>query len=163
MNRYGAVQPVRPRIDNLAMALRLLIVDDEAAIRFAVCEYFIAYGEIIDSAGDLTSASELLARHSYDAVIADLRLDGSEELGGLKVIELAARAPAVPCIVLLSAENSPEVIRQALRCGAHHTLHKPLPLHELKACINDRLARQTPTDGDGSPLPRQLTGQTRRR
>lgn len=122
------------------MALRILIVDDEAAIRFAVTEYFIAYGEDIDSAADVVSADDLLARHHYDAVIADLRLGGSEEFGGLDVIDLAARSNARPCIVLLSAEHSPELVREALSRGAHFTLHKPLPLSELKGRINDYLS-----------------------
>ncbi|MEY2686497.1 MAG: hypothetical protein RL375_695 [Pseudomonadota bacterium] len=148
------------RIDNAWMALRILIVDDEAAIRFAVSEYFIAYGETIDSAADTLSAGELLARHAYDAVIADLRLGGNEEFGGLEVIDLAARSPSQPCIVLLSAEHSPDLVGEAVRRGAHHTLHKPLPLHVLKACINDFRARRALAGPDGSPLPCQPSGPT---
>jgi two-component system alkaline phosphatase synthesis response regulator PhoP/two-component system response regulator ResD len=118
----------------------LLIVDDEAAIRFAVTEYFVAYGDSMDSAHDVESAQAHLLGTRYDAVIADLRLGGADESGGLDVIDIASRQHYQPCIVLLSAEHTPEVVREALRRGAHFTLHKPVPLSELKGRINDYLS-----------------------
>ena len=135
------------------MPLRLLIVDDEAAIRFAVTEYFSAYGETIDSAADLASARQLLSLNRYDAVIADLRLGCNEELAGLDIIDLAFRLPRRPCIVLLSAQHSPELVHEALRRGAHLALHKPLPLYELKGRIKHFLAWRAAGGSDAGFRP----------
>jgi DNA-binding response OmpR family regulator len=122
------------------VSLHLLIVDDEAAIRFAVSEYFVAYGDSMDCAHDVESARTHLRGARYDAVIADLRLGGADESGGLDVIDIASRQPYHPCIVLLSADHTPDVVHEALRRGAHFTLHKPLPLSELKGRIYDYLS-----------------------
>ena len=121
------------------MARRILIVDDEPAIRFAVTEYFIAYGYRVDATEDATSALQLMKRHVYDAVIADLRLGGSREFGGLDVIDAAYKLPKRPCVVMLSADNSPSLVAEAKRRGANFTLHKPLPLYELKGRIAEFL------------------------
>ena len=121
------------------MARRILIVDDEPAIRFAVCEYFMAYGYVVDCAQDTATGTTQLSRRTYDAVIADLRLGGSEPRGGLEIIQLAKRLPGLPCVVLLSAEHSPELVREAKACGANFVLHKPLPLFELKGRIAEYL------------------------
>jgi two-component system response regulator PilR (NtrC family) len=145
--------PPGSRRDDTTMALRLLIVDDEDAIRFAVTEYFSAYGEQIDSAADLASARALLARHRYDAVIADLRLGCNEEQAGLDIIDLASRLPLRPCIVLLSAQHSPELVQEALRRGAHLALHKPLPLYELKGRIKHFLAWRAAGGSDAGFRP----------
>ena len=121
------------------MARRILIVDDEPAIRFAVTEYFIAYGYRVDATEDATSALQLLKRHVYDAVIADLRLGGAKEFGGLDVIDAAYALAKRPCIVMLSADNSPSLVAEAKRRGANFRLHKPLPLYELKGRISEFL------------------------
>jgi DNA-binding response OmpR family regulator len=138
------------------MARRILIVDDEAAIRFAVSEYFIAYAYCVDSAEDLVSARRLLSRNVYDAVIADLRLGGSQELDGLAVIDIASRLPQRPCIVLLSADHSPQLVQDAKRRGANFALHKPLPLYELKACIGQYLAWLDACKADAEFKPGQF-------
>jgi DNA-binding response OmpR family regulator len=138
------------------MARRLLIVDDEPAIRFAVTEYFTAYGFLIDSAEDLGAAQRLLGRHDYDAVIADLRLGERDEYGGLSVIDQAKAQAHHPCIVLLSADHSPAIVEEAKRRGASFALHKPIPLYELKGRISEFLAWRELCQADEEFKPGQF-------
>ena len=64
---------------------RLLIVDDEAAIRLALGEYFRRRGWTVDSAAEKEEAEALLACTEYAVVIADLRLTGIYGVEGLDV------------------------------------------------------------------------------
>ncbi len=113
---------------------RLLIVDDEEPILFALREYFSARSYEVDCASAREEAEELIASRSYAAVIADLRLagDGHE---GLDLVDYATgRSPAIHVIVL-TAYGSPEIEQAARRRGAEAFLHKPIPLAELERVV----------------------------
>ena len=62
---------------------RLLIVDDEAAILFALGDYLSRSGYGVDRARGRAEAEGLLAAASYDLVVVDLRLGVSEPRGGM--------------------------------------------------------------------------------
>jgi DNA-binding NtrC family response regulator len=114
------------------MTVRLLIVDDEAAIVFALSEYFTCRGWEVDCAGSLLEAEMQVNERDYTAAIIDLRLTGSEGTEGLTVIDyLQAKQPGVVCI-LLTAYGSGPVIVQALKRGAAAVVHKPVMLSELE-------------------------------
>lgn len=110
---------------------KILIVDDEEAILFAMRKYFEGLGYYVDCAYELEEAEALLANFEYGLVIADLRLTG---IGGVEGLDIVAhvhqRCPGTR-VLLLTAYGSPEIEREALRRGAHALLHKPKPLPEL--------------------------------
>jgi DNA-binding response OmpR family regulator len=113
------------------MTKRILIVDDERTILFAIRSYFNRFGYEVDCARELEEAEALLAHRRYDIVIADLRLTGSSGREGLDVIRfLRERSPQSP-IVLLTAYGSPEIELEAAELGANAFLQKPKPLSEL--------------------------------
>lgn len=113
---------------------RLLIVDDEEPILFALREYFSARSYEVDCATEREEAEALLARRSYSAVIADLRLAGDGHEGLDLVDFVAGRSPAVHVIVL-TAYGSPEIELAARSRGAEAFLHKPIPLAELEKVV----------------------------
>lgn len=111
---------------------RLLVVDDEPPILFALRDYFQAAGYEVDCAGELEEAQALLAeKTSYDLVIADLRLDSFSDTSGLELIGDVRDRCARSRILLLTAYGSPEIEAEALRRGADAFLHKPIPLPRL--------------------------------
>jgi DNA-binding NtrC family response regulator len=114
------------------MTVRLLVVDDEAAIVFALSEYFACHGWEVDCAGGLLEAEMQVDERDYTAAIIDLRLTGSDSTEGLTLIDyLQAKQPEVVCI-LLTAYGSEPVIVQALKRGAARVLRKPMRLSELE-------------------------------
>jgi DNA-binding NtrC family response regulator len=114
------------------MTVRLLVVDDETAIVFALSEYFTRRGWEVDCARGLDEATAQVDERDYTAVIIDLRLTGSDSTEGLTLIDyLRAKQPEVVCI-LLTAYGSRPVIGQALKRGAARVLHKPVRLSELE-------------------------------
>lgn len=121
------------------MAGRILLVDDEEPILFAMREYFGFAGFEVDCASDLASADGLIGSLTYDVVIADLHLTrmGSE---GLEVVAHAHAAGART--ILLTAYGYPDMEREARRRGADRILHKPQPLPELVGEIRTLLGEE---------------------
>jgi DNA-binding response OmpR family regulator len=115
---------------------RLLIVDDEAAIRFALSEYFRGNGWSVDSTGEEEEAEALLASRQYAVVIADLRLTGLHGVEGLDVIRHSRRLRPETRVVILTGNGTPELEAEARRGGADAFLHKPLPLVDLAAVVD---------------------------
>ena len=116
----------------------LLLVDDEPAIAFAMCEYFESLGYRVDRAPDVERARELLVDTEYTVAIADLRL-GVDGPDGLALIEEIKRAHPRTRTVLLTAYGSAEVEAKARRLGVDAFLHKPQRLSQV-ASIVDALA-----------------------
>jgi len=114
---------------------RLLVVDDETAIRFALCEYFTKQGWTVDSAAEKEEAEALLACTEYAVVIADLRLTGIYGVEGLDIVRSSRQLRPETRIVLLTGNGTPEIEAEARRRGADAFLQKPLPLSQLEAVI----------------------------
>jgi DNA-binding response OmpR family regulator len=115
---------------------RLLVVDDEAAIRFALSEYFRENGWSVDSAAEKEEAEALLTCTEYAVVIADLRLTGISGVEGLDIIQLSRHLRPETRVVLLTGNGTPELEAEARRRGADAFLHKPLPLAQLQAVVD---------------------------
>ena len=131
----------------LRVELRLLVVDDEESILFALKEYFTARGFEVDCAQDVAAAKDLLSRNRYAVVIADVRLGGIDEHQGLHLVRcLRRRWPRVRVIVI-TAYGSPAIEAEARRLEVGAFLEKPVRLSALREIV-ETLARQA--SGAGS-------------
>src|SRR5260221_9452705 len=70
-------------------ARRMLVIDDESVITFAMHRYFTLHGFPVHCAAECEEALALLAYNEYDIIVADLRLTGTESEEGLEVIRQA--------------------------------------------------------------------------
>ena len=131
---HGTGRALSPAVD--PRPGRLLVVDDEAAIRFALSEYFRENGWTVDSAAEKEEAEALLACTEYAVVIADLRLTGIYGVEGLDIIQLSRHLRPETRVVLLTGNGTPEIEAEARRRGADAFLHKPLPLPQLEAVVD---------------------------
>jgi DNA-binding response OmpR family regulator len=114
---------------------RLLVVDDESAIRNALSDYFRECGWEVDSAAEKEEAEALLICTEYAIVIADLRLTGIFGVEGLDIIQLSRHLRSETRVVLLTGNGSPEIEAEARRRGADVFLQKPLPFEELEEIV----------------------------
>ena len=114
---------------------RILIVDDEDVIVFAMRDYFTVRGYQVDAARDVAEAVTCLNTSVYAAVIADLCLTEMPSAEGLDVAAHARRsAPGTP-VILFTAYGSPEIEAEAQRHGVFAVLKKPQPLMEVERLI----------------------------
>ncbi len=119
--------------------MRLLIVDDEPNVLFAISSYLGGTNWLVDCASELEEAQALLANVVYDVVITDMRLSDVQQAEGLHVISfIRDRAIDVPLVVLTAFETD-EIRREIERLGVNALLCKPQPL-ELIVQLIDELA-----------------------
>ncbi len=124
------------------MAARILIVDDEEPILFAMRAYFTRRGYAVDCARGQGEAEALLAGGEYAVVIADLRLTGTHGAEGLEILGLVRERWPRTRTVLLTAYGSSELEGEALRRGADAFLHKPKSLPDVERLVAGLIAAE---------------------
>ncbi len=117
------------------MSPRLLVVDDEEPILFAIREYFEPLGYQVDCARELEEAEALLTHVRYALLIADLRLSGIHSNEGLELIRFARERSPWTRTIVLTGYGSTEMEAEALERGVDAFLHKPRPLSELAEIV----------------------------
>jgi DNA-binding response OmpR family regulator len=107
---------------------RILVVDDERTIVFALKAYFTRDGCLVDCANGSEGALALLATHLYDVAIVDVQLQGTASHDGLDLAaHIRTHYPTTVVIVLTGLETA-ETDRRAAEAGVHSLLRKPMRL-----------------------------------
>lgn len=125
---------------------RILVVDDDAALRELVVDYLGASGFAVEGVGDGTGFRASLARQSADLVVLDLMLPGED---GLSLLRWLRGAGGGPPVIIVSARGE-EVDRVVgLELGADDYLAKPFGPRELLARVRAVLRRGVPEPAAG--------------
>jgi DNA-binding NtrC family response regulator len=113
-------------------AARVLVVDDDAGVRYTLREILQAEGLEVDEAEDGQAALERLEIAPAPLVITDLRMP---RVDGMELLRrLAARAPA-PRVVMVTAHGSERQAVEAMKAGAWDYFRKPFEPEELLAVV----------------------------
>jgi DNA-binding NtrC family response regulator len=134
------------------MRRKLLVVDDEDAIRFAFRDYFTSRAFEVDCVESIEEAQAFLNDFQYGVVISDLRL-GGEGYEGLEIAGHVREYHPGTAVIILTAFGSAEAENVARRVGVAEFLHKPQPLR-MMAEIIDGLLRDEPAGSRGPRNPR---------
>lgn len=110
---------------------RILIVDKEESVLFALREYFTCHGVEVDCAREVEEALALMATQQYAVIITELSLTSLKAVEGLEIVAEARERSPWTGIVVLTAYGSREREAEALNCGADYVVQKPLPLGEV--------------------------------
>ncbi len=121
--------------------MRLLIVEDDAALGERLRERLRREGYAVDLAADGVDGAHLGATEPYDAVILDLGLPGKPGLDVLR--EWRAAGNMVPVLILTARDGWSERV-DGLQAGADDYLGKPFHVEELAARIQALLRRAAP-------------------
>ncbi|MGH8211958.1 MAG: response regulator transcription factor [Rhodanobacteraceae bacterium] len=128
--------------------MRILVVEDDAAIADAVCDALKRGGHSIDHLADGRQALVALREHAFALVVLDLGLPGAE--GGEILHKLRSDADPVPVLIITAREELDQRVR-ALDLGADDYLVKPFALAEFEARVRALLRRRA---SQGVPLLR---------
>jgi DNA-binding NtrC family response regulator len=117
----------------------VLVVDDEALIRWSVAESLAAAGFDVAEAG---TARDALAHFggpggSTCVVLLDLRLPDSDDLGLLRRIRQLAPACRV---ILMTAHGTRDILDEAIREGAWGVLGKPFDMSRVVSLVQEAAA-----------------------
>jgi two-component system response regulator MprA len=127
---------------------RVLVVDDEPAVRRALERALKLESYDVDLAADGEEALDAMATNPADAVILDV---GMPRLDGLEVCRRLRAAGDRTPILMLTARDAIDDRVRGLDVGADDYLVKPFALRELQARLR-ALLRRTSENGDGEIL-----------
>lgn len=113
--------------------MKLLIVEDEQALRENIVGYFNEDGNICESCGSLAAAIEKLSFYDYDCILLDIGLPDGE---GFAIFDLLKDKAKNDAVLIISAKNSLDDKLRGLNLGADDYLTKPFHLAELKARVD---------------------------
>ncbi len=123
---------------------RVLIVDDDAALREGIAETLGDLGHVAEQAADGAAGLARLARGGIDAVLLDLRMPGMDGLAVLRALrERGDQGGAMPPVAVLTAVPTAGNTIEAMRLGAVDHLAKPIGREALGALV----ARMVPDTG----------------
>ena len=111
---------------------RILIVDDDEALRESLELILSAEGYSVLRADRGETALEVIEHSSVDAVLCDLRMPG---IDGFDLLPQISRLlPGVP-IILMSAHGTQDLAIEAIRRGAYDYLAKPFQPAEIRLIL----------------------------
>ncbi len=117
----------------------MLVVDDEDGPRQSLRVVFKDEYEIL-MASDGASAIELAQNHKIDVAVLDIRMSG---MSGIEVLErLKFVNPAIE-VVMMTAFETTDTMRQALRLRACDYINKPFDVSTIRAAVANAMQRRT--------------------
>src|SRR5262245_61724561 len=126
---------------------RLVVIEDEQAIRRGIADALRASGYEVAEAADGVRGLDEAARHGVDLVLLDLMLprrDGLDVLTQLRKVR-----PSLPVIILTARGSEDDRVR-GLRMGADDYVVKPFSARELLARVEAVLRRARPRAANGT-------------
>ena len=108
--------------------MRILIVDDEEAVRTAVRRALVLAGYDVEMAANGDEALALLAERAPDAILLDVLMPG---IKGLEVLERVKRTNPLVQVLLLTGHGSTRDGIEGMRLGAYDYMMKPLNIDTL--------------------------------
>jgi DNA-binding NtrC family response regulator len=114
---------------------RVLVVDDEALMRWWVTETLEEQGWQVTEAADAASAMAAFpaVASAKGVVFLDLRLPDSNDLQVLAAMH--GLSPATP-VILMTAHGTPDLVDEARALGAFAVIDKPFDLNDLIPLVN---------------------------
>lgn len=125
---------------------RVLVVDDEAAMRAALEAHFQRRGWQVDTAANALEALEKFHRVLHPLVVTDIRLPGGD--GFLVMREARALAPHTAVILLTAFASVPDAVT-AMKGGACDYLVKPVSFEQLEEAA-ERILAQARTQAEAA-------------
>jgi CheY-like chemotaxis protein/anti-sigma regulatory factor (Ser/Thr protein kinase) len=116
---------------------RILVVDDDRALRHAVSSLLERHGHTVLQAGDGPAALVHLAREDVQLMLLDMGLPGMTGLDLLSKVRAGGRPPLV---VVITADDTPETLLAAIRAQAYRYVTKPVSPMEIVNVVGEALA-----------------------
>src|SRR5215469_15923641 len=117
---------------------RILIIDDEAAIRESLETLLSLEGYLVEMAASGEEGLDRIEQSSYDLVLLDLALPGKN---GLEILQLIRELhPSLP-VIMITAFGKVDNIVDAIRLGAQNFVQKPWDNEKLLADIRSAIGR----------------------
>lgn len=120
------------------LKMRLLVIEDEPAIRGFVTRSLTEAGYIVDSASSAMQAEALVMQQEYSAIVLDLGLPDSD---GFDLMSRWRKQGVIAPMLILSARRSIDDRVRGLEQGGDDYMTKPFAIAELNARLRNLIRR----------------------
>jgi len=121
------------------MTARVLVVEDEQAIRVALRGLLSREGYDLELAESGDRAIEMLGASDFDLVLTDLALGSGPD--GMEVLRAAKAARPGTAVVMITAHGSEKIAVEAMKAGADDYVPKPFDNDEIRVVVRRALER----------------------
>lgn len=136
------------------MSGSVLIIDDDAAFRFAMAKALRRGGYSVSEASSGEEAVEVLLGGSPpDVALLDLKMKG---IGGLEVLRRCGTTQTN--VIVLTGHGTVKAAVEAMQLGAFSFLEKPVDANMLQPLLHQAIAERKAGGADGSGQPIPLVG-----
>jgi two-component system, NtrC family, nitrogen regulation response regulator NtrX len=119
---------------------KILVIDDEKAIRNTLKEVLEYEKYEVDLAEDGTSGIDLFSANSYDVVLCDIKM---QKMDGIEVLQKLMDISSVTPVIMISGHGNIDTAVEAIKKGAYDFLEKPLDLNRLIITIRNAMDKST--------------------
>jgi DNA-binding NtrC family response regulator len=116
---------------------RVLLVDDENAIRETLSAILRRYGLIVTAAATMADAFQEIQSKQFDLLLCDLNIERKSD--GLEVVREMRKTNPDCIVVILTGCPAMDTAAEATRLGADDYIAKPASVDMLVAMIGERL------------------------
>ena len=128
--------------DETPVRHRVLVADDDAAIRHGVSKLLANAGFDVSEAADGNAALNAIQKKKYDLVFLDVWMP---QLSGLEVLACMRTGISRPKVIVMTSDNTPETLLRAVKEQAYDYMSKPFPPRQaLEAAQRALSALQEP-------------------
>jgi DNA-binding NtrC family response regulator len=115
---------------------KILIIDDEAAIRSSLKEILEYEDYKVDDAEDGPSAITKTTKTNYDCIFCDIKMP---KMDGIEVLEKLKEKNVESPVIMISGHGTVETAVEALKKGAFDFIQKPLDLNRILVTLRNAL------------------------
>ena len=123
--------------------VRILVVDDEPAVLFAYRKLIEKEGMAVDICTNLEDAIRLIETYPYLAVIADLRLAGTDNIDGLEILRFIQKEHLCTKSILATGYGSSEIEQTAQTLGVSRCFKKPVQPADILSALKSFCTEST--------------------
>ena len=117
----------------MAEKMKLLIVDDEEALRTIMKDELTQRGYEVHDADGGQAALDLMKSTIFDIVVLDVRM---QPMDGLEVLRHIRQSNKTTRVIMLTGVDELKIAKDSLALGADDFMTKPFQFQNLIACIN---------------------------
>ncbi|MEE8041630.1 MAG: response regulator transcription factor [Pseudomonadales bacterium] len=122
----------------MSRKIKILVVEDEAAIRTGLIDVFVYHGYEVDSASDGRAGLEKAVSGKFDLILLDVMLP---TMNGYEICDEIRKVDRAQPIIMLTARTSDEDIIHGLKLGADDYVSKPFSIAQLVLRVEAVLRR----------------------
>ncbi|WP_447970922.1 response regulator [Nitrospira sp. M1] len=129
------------------MPHRILIIDDNADIRWILSDLLTSHGFYCEQAHDAMTALSILDHSHFDVILTDYQMPNMNGLELLQKLAVLPHTSSIP-VIMITAFGKETLEAEARQAGACAVLQKPIDSLELLTVVTRTIEKTRPPHSD---------------